>query len=130
MPVGSDFTMIHFGEHLGPNEANLQVPWAVFVGNQTSLKTFNVDNPPAGEAYLLIQTLHVGVFSHRIYINGIELNGYQIPQHDGWATWLVGIAEGVLLHGSNTLQILRDANTGDSFVVGQVVVHWREVVNT
>jgi hypothetical protein len=129
MPVGSDFTIIPFSEHLGPNESDLEASWATFVGNQTSVKTFNIDNPPQGEAYLLIQTLHVGVFSHRIFINGVGLNGYNLPAHEGWSTWMVPIQEGVLLHGANTLQIMRDDGSDDSFVVGNVVVHWREVVN-
>lgn len=130
MPVGSDFTTIYFGEHLGPNETDLQASWATFVGNQTSVKTFNVDNPPANEAYMLIQTLHVGVFSHQILINGVELSGYQIPEHRGWSTWMVGLGEGLLKHGANTIQIIRDKRSNDSFVVGHVVIHWRELVDT
>jgi hypothetical protein len=129
MPVGSDFTIIQFTEHLGANEADLPASWATFVGNQTSVKTFNIDNPPQGEAYLLIQTLHVGAFSHRIFINGVGLNGYNLPQHEGWSTWMVVIQDGVLVHGANTLQVVRDEETNDNFVVGHVVVHWREVVN-
>ncbi len=127
MPVHSDFTIIPFGEHLGSNEADLHAPWAAFVGNQTSLKTFNVDNRLTGEAYLLIQTLHVGVFTHHIYINDTKLNGYHLPQHEGWSTWMVGLRDGVLKHGANTLQIMRDLQSDDSFVVGHVVIHWREI---
>ena len=129
MSIGSDFTMIYFGEHLGPNETDLQASWTTFVGNQSSQKTFNVDNPPANEAYMLVQTLHVGVFSHKIYINDVGLDGYQIPEHQGWSTWMVGLGEGILKHGANTIQVVRDKNSDDSFVVGYVVVHWREIVN-
>lgn len=129
MPVGSDFTMLYFGEHLGPNEADLPVQRAAFVGNQTSAKHFTVDNQPATEAYMLLQTLHVGVFSHRILINGQALEGYQLPQHQGWATWMVGIPDGILRHGANTLQILRDTDTDDSFAVAHVAIHWRELIN-
>ena len=127
MPVRSDFTMIHFSEHLGSNEVDLNAPWARFVGNQSTLKTFNVDNRPTGEAYLLIQTLKVGVFSHKIIINGTELSGYNLPQHDGWTVWMAGIDEGILKHGANTLQIIRDTSAQDNFVVGYVVIHWREI---
>ncbi len=129
MPVGSDFNIIQFSEHLGANKADLDASWATFVGNQTSVKNFNIDNPPQGEGYLLIQTLNVGVFSHRIFINGFGLNGYNLPQHAGWTIWMVTIQDGVLLHGANSLQIMRDEASKDSFVVGHVVVHWREVVN-
>ena len=129
MPVASDFAMIYFGEHLGTNEADLSAPWATFVGNQSSHKEFNVGNPPTSAAYMLIQTLNVGVFSHQIYINGIKLDGYHIPQYPGWSMWMMVIPEGTLRHGANTLQIVRDETSSDSFVVGHVVVHWREVVN-
>ena len=130
MPVGSDFTTIYFGEHLGPNETGLNASWAAFVGNQSSQKAFTVDNPPANEAYMLVQTLDVGVFSHKIYINGMELQGYQIPDHQGWSTWMVGLGEGTLKHGTNTIQVVRDKTSDDSFVIGYVVIHWREIISS
>ncbi|MBK8021103.1 MAG: hypothetical protein IPK19_06620 [Chloroflexi bacterium] len=127
MTTHSDFAIIPFAAHLGADAYGLQVPWATFYGNQTPVQTFEIDGKPTETGYMLIQTLAVGLSSHKILINGHMLSGLNLPQHDGWQTWMIVIDVGLLRHGTNTVQFVRDAMTNDSFVVGNVVVHWREV---
>lgn len=127
MRTNSDYAIIFFGEHLGDNMDDLIVPWANFVGNQSTQLAFGIDGQPVGQGYMLVQALHVGVFSHEILLNKIALPGPVLPQHDGWQTWMITIDEQILKQGRNTIQIVRDANTGDDFVIGNVVVHWREL---
>jgi hypothetical protein len=126
MPTRSDFAVIRFGEHLGDRLTDLHVPWAVYVGNQSTVKSFTVDAAPIGDAYLLIQALGVSEFSHKVLINGAEVGGFNLPPSRDWQTWMVIVNERFLKRGSNTIQVVRDATTPDDFVIGAVVVHWRE----
>lgn len=48
-----------FGEHLGDNAGDLNAPWAAFMGNQTTVRNFYIDNQPIGEAYLILQLFDV-----------------------------------------------------------------------
>jgi hypothetical protein len=122
----SDFTIVPFGEFLGDNANDNDLPWAVFVGNETNTKSFLIDDMTVGDAYLLIQTYKVGVPSHKIFINSRELKGFNIPPHDGWQTWMVVITEPILKRGINTIKVVRDARTDDDFAIGNITVHWRE----
>lgn len=131
MAIRSDFVAIYFGEHLGDNANDLNVPWATFVGNQTTVKNFYISDQPAGNAYLMLQAYDVHQTGHRILINGQNLSGFDIPRETGsWQTWMDVIDSGLLRFGNNTIQIQRDADTGDNFVVGNVVIHWREYAPT
>ena len=125
--IRGDFRLIWFGEHLGDNASDLNVPWASFVGNQTSVRNFHIDNVPTGEAYLLVQTYDVHDSGHRIVINGVDLSGFDIPREaGGWQTWMDAINSSLLIQGNNTIQIRRNTASGDNFVVGNVAVHYRE----
>lgn len=126
MTIRSDFTIVHFSEQLGENHADLNVPWATFVGNQTSVHEFVIDNKPVHAAYMLVQLLAVGIAFHRVVVNNITLEGPSLPRHPSWQTWMVVIKPNILRQGINTLQFKRDARSDDSFVVGDVVINWRE----
>lgn len=119
--------MIRVGEHLGDRVHDLHVPWAKYVGNQTTVKTFNVDATPIGDAYMLVQALGVSQFTHKVMINGGEIGGFNLPPSNDWQTWMIIINERFLKRGANTIQIIRDASTTDDFVIGAVVIHWREL---
>ena len=122
----ADYRRIYFGEHLGDNVNDLDVPWASFVGNQTSVRNFYVDGEPR-EAYLIAQLYDVHASSHKILINGVDLSGFDLPREPGgWQTWMDAINSGLLIQGNNTIQFVRDGSTGDNFVVGNVAIHWRE----
>lgn len=127
MRTNSDYEIVFFGEHLGDNAQDLIVPWTTFVGNQTSVRSFTIDGVPVGDGYMLIQALDVGVFSHKIFINKRLIEGPVLPQHPGWQTWMIVIEGQMLKQGRNTIQFVRDDRTGDDFVIGNVIIHWREI---
>jgi len=129
MPQKANFAVIPFGEHIGDNAADLDLPTVIFVGNQSTLKTFEIETVPVGHGYLLIQTYEVDVNSHEIFVNELPLTGLNIPKHTGWQTWMVALRDNLLKAGTNTVQIIRDTQTTDDFVVGNVVVHWHEYSN-
>ena len=128
MAMRSDFRMIDFNEHLGDNAADLNVPWATFKGDKTTLKTFHIDGNPKGEAYLIIQAYNVQEYTHKILINGTPLAGVSIPKGPSEVRWQTSMdrIEPQLKPGPNKIQIERDPKTTNNFVVGKVVVQWRE----
>ena len=127
MALRSDFRLIHFLEHLGDKAGDIKAPWAKFVGNQTTVRNFYIDGTPAWEAYLVVQLYDVHNYGHKILINGHDLGGWDIPPAvDKWQVWMDVIDVTKLKKGNNTVQIVRDASTGDNFLVGSVAIHWRE----
>lgn len=124
----ADFEVISFWEYLGPNDSGLNTS-ARFVGNQSSKKQFIIGEKPAGRGYISLQLYDVSSSNHSIKINDKYLDGNSIRQHPvskAWLLWIDVIEEGVLVKGQNTLQIIRGQGD-DSFVVDQVIVHWREI---
>ncbi|MBZ0291191.1 MAG: hypothetical protein K8L99_01365 [Anaerolineae bacterium] len=128
MPVQGNFAVIPFGEHIGDNASDLDLPWVTFVGNQSTLKPFEIAGQPVGHSYILIQTYQVGVNSHAIFVNGVQLPGLNIPTHEGWHSWMVVLKDELLRTGQNTVQIVRDVRTTDDFVVWNIAVHWHEYI--
>lgn len=123
----ANYAQLHFGEHLGPDDDELDVPWASFVGDETSEAAFRVPAEPV-DPYLEIQAYEVGAFDHEILVNGEPLSGFDLPPADGWQLWMDAVAGDELRAGENAIQVVRDAATADSFVVGNVVVHWKEAL--
>ena len=80
---------------------------------------------PVDDAYLLITAHNVTIQSHKIFINDVELPGFDLPIHDpGWQTWMDHIQPGLLRKGTNSLRVVRVGN--DDFTTKDAVVHWRE----
>lgn len=126
MSTLDNFAVIPFGEHIGDNASDLNLPSVPFVGNQSTLKHFEIAGQVIGHCYLLVQSYEVGVDTHAIAINGNNLTGLSIPHHDGWETWLVVLQDLLLHKGRNSIQVLRDTATTDDFVIGNIVIHWHE----
>ena len=125
----ANYALLNFQEHLGDSADGLDVPWAEFVGNhRSSEREFTVPAGPVTEPYLELQTFDVESYSHEIVINGDALTGFDIPPAAGWQYWMDPITGTDLVEGENTVRIVRDASTEDDFVVGSVVVHWKEPV--
>lgn len=127
-PHRANYALVEFGEHLGDNESMLDIEWAEFVGNRTSKREFVVPTTEATDAYLELQAYEVDSFGHDILINGDPVSGFDIPPAPGWQYWMDAITGPVLADGENTIQIRRDEESDDNFVVGTVIVHWREPV--
>ncbi len=125
-PRRPNYALLTVQEHLGTNEDRLNVPWAEFVGNHSSEQTFTISGDDPTDGYLELQVYDVGEWNHTITINGSELTGFDMPESTGWCYWMDSITGASLQTGENTLQIHRSTDTLDSFVVGTVVVNWKE----
>ena len=127
MPLRSDFKVLVFNEHLGDKESDLNTEWP-WKGNSTSTLDWRMAEPKES-GYLLIQTYDVGNSNHKIIINDTDLPEFDIPKQReySWNTWMDIIEEGVMNSGSNSIRIVR-AEGGDNFMVGTVVIHWREEI--
>lgn len=125
----ANYALLDFQEHLGESSDGLDVPWAEFVGNhRSSEQRFTVPAGPVTEPYLEIQMFDVGEYGHEIVVNGDALTGFDIPPAPGWQYWMDTITGAELTEGENTIRIIRDADTRDDFVIGSVIVHWKEPV--
>ena len=124
----SNFVTINFSVHLGDDISDLPEAAAfTFVGNQTSIKSFEIDRDPIDEGYLIVQVYDVQNTGHRILINGTNLPDQDIVRTTArrWQDVMDVIPSGILRRGTNTLQIQR-AGGGDNILIGSVVIHWRE----
>ncbi|ELZ28875.1 hypothetical protein C475_04536 [Halosimplex carlsbadense 2-9-1] len=123
-----NYALVPFQQHLGQNEESLAVPWAEFVGDETDELTFEAPTDEATDAYLELQAYDVEEYGHEIRVNGTALSGFDIPPRDGWQQWMDTLSGIDLVEGENTIKFERDTDTTDAFVVGVVVVHWKEPV--
>ena len=122
------YRLLEVREHLGEDPDALDVPWATFAGDASSERTFRVPTDAATDPYLELQVYGVDAYGHEIVVNGQSLSGFDVPPGDGWQYWMTGITVRDLRHGENTLQIRRDPDTHDEFVVGTITVNWRQPV--
>ncbi len=124
----ANYALVEFSEHLGATSQGMDVPWAEFVGDRSSEKGFTVPVAAARDAYVTVQALDVGEYGHEIHINGESLSGFDLPPNQGWQCWMDVVTGTELVEGTNTIQIVRDEETPDDFVIGTVRVNWREPV--
>ena len=125
----SNYALIEFSEHLGDNEDDLDVPWAEVVGDRSSKHTFTVPADGAIDGYVTVQALDVESYDHEILVNDESLSGFDIPPAEGWQCWMDVMAGVELVEGENTVQIRRDKESDDDFVVGTLRVTWREPID-
>ena len=123
-----NYAVVDVRAHLGENRNALDVPWAEFVGDRTTERTFVVPTDDPTDAYLQLQAYDVGTYGHDIVINGQSISGFDIPPNDGWQYWVDTLSNVTLTEGTNTIRIRRDTDTRDCFAIGTVVVHWKEPV--
>ncbi|MFC7156105.1 hypothetical protein ACFQPA_11670 [Halomarina halobia] len=122
----SNYALVEFSEHLGDDPDALEIPWAEFVGDESTERAFAVPVDGAMDGYVTVQAFDVGTYGHEILINGEALSGFDIPPAAGWQCWMDVLTGATLRAGENTIRIRRDADSGDDFAVGTVRVNWRE----
>ena len=125
----SNYALVEFGELLADRESALDVPWAEFVGDESTEKTFEVPVEGAIDGYITVQALDANSYDHEILVNGEALSGFDIPPSSGWQCWMDVMKGATLLEGENTVQIRRDTDSRDGFAIGTVRVTWREPVD-
>jgi hypothetical protein len=124
----ANYALVTFMDQLGEDEADLDTPWAEFVGDRTDPRAFEVSTDDATEPFVQLQAYDVGEFGHEILVNGEPLTGFDIPPSAGWQCWMDSVTGAALVEGTNTVRVRRDANTDDAFVIGTATVHWKEPV--
>ncbi|MWG34883.1 DUF7383 domain-containing protein [Halomarina oriensis] len=124
----SNYALVEFGELLADREGALDVPWATFAGDESTEQTFEVPVDGAVDGYVTVQALDVDAYGHEILVNGDPLSGFDIPPASGWQSWMDVMTGATLHEGENTIQVRRDTDSRDAFVVGTVRVNWREPV--
>jgi hypothetical protein len=124
----ANYALIDIREHLGADKEALDVPWAEFVGDETTEYSFTVPSEDVTDAYVELQAYDVGAYGHEIVVNGDRLSGFDVPPNEGWQYWMDSVTGAHLVEGENTIHVARDVDTRDEFVVGTVTVHWREPV--
>ncbi|MFC5136538.1 MULTISPECIES: DUF7383 domain-containing protein [Haloferacaceae] len=125
MPPHTDYALVTVLEHLGEDPDALNIEWAEFVGDASTLHTFEVTTTNPLDAYFEVQLYDVGTFGHEVLVNGEPLTGFDLPPSDGWQLWMDAVTDAMLQQGENTVQIVRDGESDDEFAIGNVVVHWR-----
>ena len=125
MPPHTDYALVTFLEHLGEDQDELDREGVDFVGDASTLHTFEVTTTNPLDAYFEIQLYDVGTFGHELLVNGEPLTGFDLPPSDGWQLWMDTVTGAMLQQGENTVQIVRDGESDDEFAIGNVIVHWR-----
>ncbi len=128
----TEFTQIKCWQHLGDNSGDI-VTDAPFVGDQSSLMTFNIGGTVVNSERPLffIELLRYGNSTPLVKLNG---NGINAPINNvgvsgAWEVWMIRDDTTNLNTGANTIQIFRQPGT-DDFVVGNIVVFYKvSVVN-
>ncbi|MBI4850805.1 MAG: hypothetical protein HY819_03155 [Acidobacteria bacterium] len=120
----TEFTQIKCWQHLGDNSADV-VTDAIFVGDQSTLMTFNINQTPlASERPLFfIELLRYGNSTPIVKLNGSSINApmNNVGVSGAWEVWMIRDDTVNLNKGANTIQIFRQPGT-DDFVVGNIVV--------
>jgi hypothetical protein len=122
----ANYATIFVGAQLSPEDGRLDLDWATDAGDGTDEYEFTVPTADARDAYIGLQAFDVGEYGHEIEINGTTLSGFDVPPNEGWQYWVDTIANVELVEGTNTLRVLRDTASEDSFAIGTVTVHWKE----
>jgi hypothetical protein len=123
----ANFEIIVFNEQIGGKEALLEANWYPFVGNQTSMKNFDIPGDPTGLGYIILQVFDVQNMGHKIIINGEDLPGEDIIRTSAnrWQDVTDIIPPGLLKQGNNTIQI-RSVGSVDNILVGAAMINWKE----
>jgi hypothetical protein len=127
MSTRSDYALLSVLEHLGADPGALNLDWAEFVGDESTVQRFEVGTRDPTDAYIELQAYDVGAFGHEILVNGEPLSGFDLPPAEGWQLWMDAVTGAGLREGENTVQVVRDPDSGDEFAVGNLIVHWRQV---
>ncbi len=123
----ANFEIVIINEQIGEKEGVLEAHWYPFVGDQTSVKSFDIPGVPTGLGYIIIQVFDVQNMGHKIIINGEDLPGEDIIRTSAnrWQDVTDIIPARLLKKGNNTIKI-RCAESGDNIMLGAAMIHWKE----
>lgn len=140
MSIEQEFVILSIFEQLGDAAHKIDAPFTEFKGDASSVESFEVSGDPAffdttteattNQAYFVIQAWGVSNPQHQVLINGEPLAGLVIPVAPGWNTFTTVFTDPLLQQGDNTFQIKRNTEAVDNFLIGSVVVHWKQQAAT
>ncbi len=125
----SDFVIVPIHQHLGDNKSDIFAPSYSYRGDVSDTFNFTIDTVPVGKSYLLTQVYGSYFQGHTIIANGQNVtspNGnFGSTGYGNWATLTVLLEDNVLKQGPNTIQILRNIDTSDNFLIDNILVNWQ-----
>lgn len=129
----SSFIVVPIQQHLGDNKNDIFAPSYPFRGDISDTFNFTIDTTPVGQSYLLVQVFGSYSQGHTIAINGHNVStpqgGFGNTSDGNWATLTIIIDQGILKAGSNNLQIMRNIDSPNNFLIDNIVVSWQFQIN-
>ncbi len=126
----SNFVIVPIHQHLGDNKSDISAPSYSYRGDVSDRYTFTVSTTPVGQGYLLAQVFGSSFQGHMITINGqnvTDFNGnFGATGKRNWGTLTAIVDDNVLKQGTNTIQIQRNADSADNFLVDNIIINWQQ----
>lgn len=127
----SNYAVVQVHQHLGDNKSDILSPTYPFRGDVSDTFTFTINNATFGQGYLLAQVFGSLSIGHTIILNGEEITatgGNFGLTGNNWGTLIATIDEGVLRQGQNAIQIQRNPNSTDNFLIDNVIINWHQQI--
>ena len=126
----SNFVIVPIHQHLGDNKSDISAPGYPYRGDVSDRYTFTINTTPVGNGYLLAQVFGSSSQGHMITINGqnvTDFNGdFGATGKRNWGTLTAIVDDNVLKQGTNTIQIQRNADSADNFLVDNIIINWQQ----
>ncbi|MEJ7642436.1 MAG: hypothetical protein WKF36_09625 [Candidatus Nitrosocosmicus sp.] len=126
----SNFVIVPIHQHLGDNKSDIFSPGYPFRGDVSDRYTFTLNTAPVGKGYLLAQVFGSSFQGHMVTINGqnvTDSNGnFGDTGKRNWGTLTAIVDDNVLKQGANTIQIQRNADSPDNFLVDNIIINWQQ----
>ena len=126
----SNFVIVPIHQHLGDNKSDISAPSYPYRGDVSDRYTFTINTTPVGKGYLLAQVFGSSFQGHMITINGqnvTDSNGnFGATGKRNWGTLTAIVDDNVLKQGTNTIQIQRNADSTDNFLIDNIIINWQQ----
>jgi hypothetical protein len=126
----SNFVIVPVHQHLGDNKSDISAQGYPYRGDVSDRYTFTINTTPVGQGYLLAQVFGSSFQGHLITINGqnvTDFNGnFGATGQRNWGTLAAIVDDTVLKQGANTIQIQRNADSTDNFLVDNIIINWQQ----
>ena len=126
----SSFVIVPIHQHLGDNKSDISAPSYPYRGDVSDRYTFTINTTPVGQGYLLAQVFGSSFQGHMITINGqnvTDFNGnFGATGKRNWGTLTAIVDDNVLNQGTNTIQIQRNSDSTDNFLIDNIIINWQQ----
>ena len=126
----SNFVIVPIHQHLGDNKSDISASSYQYRGDVSDRYTFTINTTPVGKDYLLAQVFGSSLQGHTITINEqnvTDFNGnFGATGKRNWGTLAAIVDDNVLKQGTNTIQIQRNADSTDNFLIDNIIINWQQ----